>query len=131
MTWRLPVHPEWVAVVNAMGANVGTEAALVDLSEESLLATAADATGGLDDTIVQYDPATKKGNGFKFTRYDDKEFLSATKGAISFYSQPVHWKQLLQNAMAADFSWQRSAEAYLQLYRKALEKKRRSLQLAD
>jgi len=31
------------------------------------------ATGGLDDTITHYDPATKKGNGFKFTRYDAKE----------------------------------------------------------
>jgi starch synthase len=82
------------------------------------------ATGGLDDTIVPYDPAAKKGNGFKFTRYDAKEFLNTLKGAISLYFQPEHWKQLLQNAMTADFSWERSAEAYLQLYRKALEKKR-------
>jgi starch synthase len=82
------------------------------------------ATGGLDDTILHYDPASKKGNGFKFTRYDAKEFLSTLKGAIGFFSQPGHWKQLIQNAMTADFSWNRSAEAYLQLYRKALEKKR-------
>jgi starch synthase len=81
------------------------------------------ATGGLDDTIVNYDPATGKGNGFKFVRYDAKEFLNQMKVAIGFYSQPGHWKQLLRNAMAADFSWQRSAEAYLRLYRKALEKK--------
>jgi starch synthase len=82
------------------------------------------ATGGLDDTITSYDPATKKGNGFKFTRYDAKEFFNTIKMAISFYSQSEHWRQLLRNAMAADFSWERSAEAYLQLYRKALEKKR-------
>ncbi len=82
------------------------------------------ATGGLEDTIVHYDPAAKKGNGFKFTRYDAKEFLNTIKRAIGFYSQPDHWKQLLRNAMTADFSWKRSAEAYLQLYRKALEKKR-------
>ena len=81
------------------------------------------ATGGLDDTITHYDPATKKGNGFKFTRYDAKEFLNTIKLAISFYSQPEHWSQLLWNAMTSDFSWERSAEAYLQLYRKALEKK--------
>jgi starch synthase len=85
------------------------------------------ATGGLDDTIAQYDPATKKGNGFKFTRYDAKEFLNTIKMAIGFYSQPEHWRQLLQNAMTADFSWERSAEAYLQLYGKALEKKRGNL----
>jgi starch synthase len=81
------------------------------------------ATGGLDDTIVNYDSITGKGNGFKFVRYDAKEFLNQMKVAIGFYSQPEHWKQLLRNAMASDFSWQRSAEAYLRLYRKALEKK--------
>jgi starch synthase len=82
------------------------------------------ATGGLDDTITQYDPASKKGNGFKFTRYEAKEFLNTIRMAIRFYSQPEHWKQLIRNAMTADFSWNRSAEAYLQLYQKALEKKR-------
>jgi starch synthase len=81
------------------------------------------ATGGLDDTIVNYSPTTRKGNGFKFTPYDAKEFLDEIKVAIGFYSQPEHWRQVVQNAMAADFSWQRSAAAYLQLYRKALEKK--------
>jgi starch synthase len=82
------------------------------------------ATGGLDDTITHYDPTTKKGNGFKFTHYDAKEFLNTIKLAINSYSQPEHWSQLVRNAMTSDFSWERSAEAYLQLYRKALEKKR-------
>jgi starch synthase len=82
------------------------------------------ATGGLDDTIVNYNPATGTGNGFKFSRYDAKEFLNQIKVAISYFSQPKHWKQLLQSAMTADFSWQRSAEAYLQLYRKALKKRK-------
>jgi starch synthase len=81
------------------------------------------ATGGLDDTIVNYDSVTGKGNGFKFFRYDAKEFLNQIKVAIGFYSQPKQWKQLLRNAMTTDFSWQRSAKLYLQLYRKALEKK--------
>jgi len=82
------------------------------------------ATGGLDDTIVNYDPATGRGNGFKFARYDAAGFLGRIKAAIGFYYQPEHWRQLLRNAMSADFSWQRSAEAYLDLYQKALEKKK-------
>ena len=81
------------------------------------------ATGGLDDTITNYDPETGRGNGFKFVRYAPRDFLNQVRTAIGYYSRPDHWKQLLQNAMATDFSWQRSAKAYLQLYRKALEKK--------
>jgi starch synthase len=82
------------------------------------------ATGGLDDTIVSYDPATGRGNGFKFKNYEAREFLAQIKQALRFYNQPKHWKQIVQNAMAADFSWQRSAQAYLELYRKAIAKKK-------
>ena len=84
------------------------------------------ATGGLEDTIVRYDPATGKGNGFKFASYEAKEFLREIKAALRTYRQPDHWKRLVRNAMTADFSWQRSAEAYVELYRKALDKKRKS-----
>jgi starch synthase len=82
------------------------------------------ATGGLDDTITHYDPSTGTGNGLKFTRYDAKDFLGQIKAAMDLYAQPEHWKKLVRNAMTSDFSWQRSAGAYLHLYRKALEKKR-------
>lgn len=85
------------------------------------------ATGGLDDTITHYDPSTGMGNGFKFARYDSKDFLNQIKTAMGLYAQPERWTKLIRNAMASDFSWQRSAEAYLQLYRKALEKKRGAL----
>jgi starch synthase len=81
------------------------------------------ATGGLDDTIVHYDPSSGKGNGFKFIHYDAKEFLHQIETAIHYYHQPEHWNRLLRNAMTADFSWARSAESYVELYRKALEKK--------
>jgi len=83
------------------------------------------ATGGLDDTIVNYNPVTGNGNGFKFESYDAREFLEQIKVAIGYYNQPEHQRRLIRNAMAADFSWQRSAEMYLQLYRKAMEKKTR------
>jgi starch synthase len=78
------------------------------------------ATGGLDDTIVRYDPATGKGNGFKFQDYDAKEFLKEIRRALRVYAQPKLWRRLVLNAMAADFSWQRSAGEYVQLYRKAV-----------
>lgn len=84
------------------------------------------ATGGLEDTIVPYDPATGRGNGFKFVRYEAKEFLRQIKAALQIYHQPGPWKQLVRNAMTADFSWQRSAESYMELYRKAMDKKRKT-----
>jgi starch synthase len=82
------------------------------------------ATGGLDDTITHYNPSTGMGNGFKFARYDAKEFLNQIKVAMDLYAQPEHWTRLIRNAMSSDFSWERSAEAYLELYQKALKKKR-------
>ena len=50
-------------------------------------------------------PGNGEGNGFKFKRYDAKEFLDSIKEALRFYTQPKHWRQLLRNAMTADFSW--------------------------
>ena len=85
------------------------------------------ATGGLDDTIVHYDPLTGTGNGFKFIRYDAKELLQQIDAAIGFYHQPEHWNRLLRNAMSADFSWARSAVSYVELYRKALQKRGRTI----
>ena len=89
------------------------------------------ATGGLEDTIAPYDPATGKGNGFKFIRYDAREFFRKIKEAIHTYHQPNHWKQLLRNAMTADFSWQRSAESYVGIYRKAIEKREKPFPIAN
>jgi len=81
------------------------------------------ATGGLDDTIVNYNPETGKGNGFKFSRYEAAEFLGQIKLALRLYTQPRHWQQLIRNAMTADFSWERSARTYVELYKKALAKR--------
>jgi starch synthase len=75
------------------------------------------ATGGLDDTIEDFDPLSGKGNGFKFAEYSGEAFLSAIKRALAVYVNEKAWKQVVANGMAADFSWQRSAADYLQLYR--------------
>ncbi len=84
------------------------------------------ATGGLEDTIIPYNPATGKGNGFKFVRYEAREFLRQIKAALQIYQRPDQWKQMVRNAMTADFSWRRSAESYVELYRKAINKKRKA-----
>ena len=84
------------------------------------------ATGGLDDTIIPFDPGTGTGNGFKFHDANAGELLRAVLAAIRFFRQPDAWVRLVQNAMAADYSWERSAKEYERLYRLALERRRES-----
>jgi len=73
------------------------------------------ATGGLDDTIEAFDG--KSGTGFKFSEYTGAALLGAVEQAIAAYHQPDVWRQLVNNGMRKDFSWGRSAEQYLEIYR--------------
>jgi starch synthase len=74
------------------------------------------ATGGLADTISQFDPVTKEGNGFRFEPYEPEPFFSAIRQALAVYRRPRIWKQLVLGAMQSDFSWDRSARSYLDIY---------------
>ena len=74
------------------------------------------STGGLDDTIVQYDVQTGEGTGFKFISYTPAALVGAVQQAISLYKQPKKWQKLMRNAMACDFSWRASAREYEKLY---------------
>jgi starch synthase len=76
------------------------------------------ATGGLDDSIQEYDPLAGRGNGFKFVEAAPEALLSAAARSVEAFRRPQAWPALVGNAMAADFSWERSAAAYLDLYKK-------------
>jgi starch synthase len=78
------------------------------------------ATGGLDDTIDAFDPATGRGTGFKFQAYDGSALLDAIRQALSvFRNEPAVWRRIQLNGMAQDFSWQVSAIEYAKLYERA------------
>jgi starch synthase len=78
------------------------------------------ATGGLDNTIEAFDPATGRGTGFKFQAYDGPSLLGAVREALSiFRSEPAVWRRIQLNGMAKDFSWQVSAAEYAKLYEAA------------
>jgi len=79
------------------------------------------ATGGLDDTIVDY-PANRSasGNGFKFSKYSSAALLDKLKEARRFYNDRKEWERIMINGMACDFSWNASAKEYEELYRKAI-----------
>ncbi|ABR29954.1 glycogen synthase [Thermosipho melanesiensis] len=81
-------------------------------------------TGGLADTVLEYDENKMTGNGFGFVEYDSSKLLKAVARALDFYkNKKVHWKKLIDNAMKTDLSWERSAKEYVKLYNKAMSKR--------
>jgi starch synthase len=81
------------------------------------------AVGGLEETILEYDPASGQGTGFKFSKFDPEEFLAAIKRALSLFSNPSAWEQVRQQAMQQEFSWTRAAAQYVEIYEKARQKR--------
>ena len=77
------------------------------------------ATGGLADTIQEYNPDTGVGNGFVFRAFKPGEFLEAIQRAHSVYGDKENWRALVRGAMECDFSWGASAKRYLELYEMA------------
>jgi len=78
------------------------------------------ATGGLDDTIREFNPEAQKGNGFKFKPYSSSDLIKAVKRAIYIYKNKLLWTKLMANAMNEDFSWGKSAQKYEEIYKKVL-----------
>ena len=75
------------------------------------------AVGGLKDTVEDYDPRSQAGTGFVFQPYDGASLLGAIDRALKVFRQPQAWAGIQQCAMAKDFSWDRSAKLYSDLYR--------------
>jgi starch synthase len=75
------------------------------------------ATGGLADTIEHYDPETRTGNGSVFRDADPGGLLWGLRTALGWYDDAEAWRHLVQNAMAADFSWAKQVPQYEALYR--------------
>jgi starch synthase len=84
------------------------------------------AVGGLADTVHDYSPETGEGNGFSFQTYDTMALFAALVRALETYRHKNIWRQLVRRCMAADFSWDRSARKYVDLYQRALAVKAQS-----
>lgn len=78
------------------------------------------ATGGLVDTVTDFNPKTDKGNGFMFKTYDSRDMLVAIARAVETYRQPELWNRLVRRSMKQSFSWEIPARKYVTLYRKAM-----------
>jgi starch synthase len=79
------------------------------------------ATGGLNDTVDDYNPATGEGNGFKFTEPTPHAFFWKTAEALNILrNRPREWSRIVHNGMIGDYSWDRSARSYIRIYKSAL-----------
>ena len=83
------------------------------------------ATGGLDDTVQQYDEGAGSGTGFKFWEASGQAIYFTVGWAVStYFDRRAHIRQMIQTAMAQDYSWGKSAEEYARMYERAITNKR-------
>jgi starch synthase len=82
------------------------------------------ATGGLNDTVEQYDERTGEGTGFKFWEPSARALYYAVGWAVStYYDRKQHMEKMIATAMTRDFSWEHSARLYVQAYKQAIANK--------
>jgi starch synthase len=79
-------------------------------------------TGGLADTVHDFDPESGKGDGFVFEEYSVSALLDAIQRAVAAYKKKSAWADMQDRVMQYDYSWGASAKKYISLYMKALDK---------
>jgi starch synthase len=77
-------------------------------------------TGGLADSVIPYDAANDRGNGFAFEHFTPQGLHWALELALSVYRDPGRWRRLVRRAMESDFSWTTQSELYVEAYRRLL-----------
>lgn len=76
-------------------------------------------TGGLRDTVIPYNEFTGEGTGFSFANYNADDMMHVVEYAADiYYNRRTEWNKIVRNAMKADFSWNVSADEYMEMYRK-------------
>ena len=74
-------------------------------------------TGGLKDTVIPYNEYTGEGTGFSFANYNADEMLGVIYYAMDvYYNHKDAWNKLIDNAMSMDYSWNVSADKYINMY---------------
>jgi starch synthase len=81
------------------------------------------ATGGLDDTVEEWNPLQNTGTGFKFESYDAQALLDAVDRALAAFYDKTQWTKLMENGMAQNFSWEKPALEYAAVYEEAARKR--------
>lgn len=74
------------------------------------------ATGGLEDTIEEWNPEQGSGTGFKFYGYEPRDFLAAIDRALTAFQDKKSWQRLMRNGMVKNYSWTQPARLYAEVY---------------
>lgn len=77
-------------------------------------------TGGLADSVEDFDPNTGTGAGFVFEKFDSNSLLIAIIRAFENFKDKKKWSTLQKRAMKKDFTWDASAKKYVELFRKVI-----------
>ena len=74
-------------------------------------------TGGLADSVELVDANGNTGTGILFSSYNEAALSWAVNAALDLYGRPAVWRRIMRNGMAQDFSWERQAERYIDVFR--------------
>ncbi len=78
-------------------------------------------TGGLADTVTNYNPKNGSGNGFVFNKYETKDLIDSVKKALALFEDKKAWEKLMKLGMKSNFSWLDSSKNYVSLYKKIIK----------
>jgi starch synthase len=81
------------------------------------------STGGLEDTIQEWNAETGDGTGFKFYGYNPQDLLAAIDRALGAFQDKAGWQTLMRNGMAKDYSWEHPAKEYVEVYEEVLRRR--------
>jgi starch synthase len=82
------------------------------------------ATGGLDDTVDEWDSATGTGSGFKFMNQTADDFYAALERALGvFRNEKDDWIKIMRNGMAKSYTWDGPAKQYVEVYRQVASRR--------
>jgi len=81
------------------------------------------ATGGLDDTIEEWDAQGGTGTGFKFYGYEPQDLLMEIDRALQTFQDRESWERLMRNGMARDYAWSKPAREYAAVYEEAARRR--------
>jgi starch synthase len=81
------------------------------------------ATGGLKDSVEEWNAEAGTGTGFVFHGYQSADLLAALDRALAAFAERENWQKLMRNGMAKDYSWERAAPEYVEVYHEVLRRR--------